>query len=68
MEAGKLVQAENEKYSAEAEEKVLAQLKEAGTHVVEVENKAEWVEACQPTIKANTSSQAELYKKVVDLQ
>ena len=68
MEAGKLVQAENEKYSAEAEAKVLNELKAAGTHVVEVENKAEWVEACQPTIKANTSSQAELYKKVVDLQ
>lgn len=68
MEAGKLVQAENEKYSAEAEQKVLDDLKAAGVHVVEVENKAEWVEACQNTIKANTSSQAEIYKKVVDLQ
>ena len=68
IEAGKVVQKENEKYSAAAEEKVIAQLKEAGVHVIEVENKAEWVEACQPTIKANTSSQADLYKKIVDLQ
>ncbi len=68
IEAGKAVQKENEKYSAAAEEKVISQLKEAGVHVIEVENKAEWVKACQPTIKANTSSQADLYKKIVDLQ
>ncbi|MBQ9628474.1 MAG: hypothetical protein IJR43_04355, partial [Synergistaceae bacterium] len=68
MEAGKIVQKANQEYSAAAEEKVINELKAAGVHVVDVENKAEWVEACQPTIKANTSSQADLYKKIVDLQ
>ena len=68
MEAGKFVQQENAKISAEAEAKVLEQLKASGIHVIDVENKAEWVEACQNTIQANTKSQAELYKKIVDLQ
>lgn len=68
MEAGKRVQKANAEYSAAAEAKVIEELKASGTHVIDVENKAEWVEACQPTIKANTSSQAELYKKLVDLQ
>ena len=68
LEAGKFTQQANAKLSAEAEAKVLEQLKAGGTNVVEVENKAEWVEACQDTIKANTASQAELYKKLVDLQ
>ena len=68
MEAGKYASQENAKNSQAAEDKVLAELKAGGTHVVEVENKAEWVEACQNTIKANTASQADLYKKIVDLQ
>ncbi len=68
IEAGKVVQNDNAKYSEEAEKKVLDQLTKAGTHVVEVKNKAEWVEACQNTIKVNTSSQSELYKKIVELQ
>ena len=68
MEAGKFTQQENAKISQAAEDKVLEELKAGGTHVIEVENKAEWVEACQETIKANTASQAELYQKLVDLQ
>ena len=68
MEAGQYASAENAKNSQAAEDKVLSELKAGGTHVVEVENKAEWVEACQNTIKANTASQADLYKKIVDLQ
>ena len=68
MEAGKFTQQENAKISQAAEDKVLEELKASGTHVIEVENKAEWVEACQETIKANTASQAELYQKLVDLQ
>ena len=68
MEAGKYASAENAKNSQAAEDKVLADLKAGGTHVVEVPNKAEWVEACQETIKANTASQADLYKKIVDMQ
>ena len=68
MEAGKFVQQENAKISAAAEEKVLADLKAAGIHVVDVADKAPWVAACQNTIKANTASQAELYKQLVDMQ
>ena len=68
MEAGKFAQQENARISAEADVKVLEQLRAGGTHVIEVENKAEWVEACQNTIKTSTASQAELYKKLVDLQ
>ncbi|MBQ8693016.1 MAG: TRAP transporter substrate-binding protein [Synergistaceae bacterium] len=68
IEAGKFVQQENAKISEAAEAKVLEQLKAGGTNVIEVENKAEWVEACQDTIKANTARQAELYQKLVDLQ
>lgn len=68
MEAGKFVQQENAKISAAAEQKVLDDLKAAGIHVVDVTDKAPWVEACQNTIKANTASQAELYKQLVDMQ
>ena len=68
MEAAKYTQEQNAKISATAEAKVLDDLRAGGTHVVEVENKAEWVDACQNTIKAYTSSQADLYKKIVDLQ
>lgn len=68
LEAGKYVQQENAKFSETAENKVLDALRAGGTHVVEVNDKAAWVNACQETIKANTSSQADLYKKIVDLQ
>ena len=68
MEAGKYASQENAKNSQAAEDKVLDELRAGGTHVVEVENKAEWVEACKATINTYTSSQADLYKKIVDLQ
>ena len=68
LEAGKYVQQENAKFSETAENKVLDALRAGGTHVVEVTDKSAWVNACQETIKANTSSQADLYKKIVDLQ
>ncbi|MBQ7733913.1 MAG: TRAP transporter substrate-binding protein [Synergistaceae bacterium] len=68
MEAGKYVQDFNAKLSAGEEAKVLELLKKDGVNVVDVPDKTEWVKACQPTIQANTSSQAELYKKLVDMQ
>ena len=68
MEAAKYASSENAKNSEAAEKKVLDELKAGGTHVVEVENKAEWVAACKETIEANTSSQATLYQQIVDLQ
>ena len=66
-EAAKYTSEQNAKISATAEAKVLEELKASGAHVVDVEDKTPWVEACQNTIKNNTASQADLYKKIVDL-
>ncbi len=68
MEAGKYASQENAKNSQAAEDKVLEELRAGGTHVIDVPNKAEWVEACQETIKANTASNPDLYKQIVDMQ
>ena len=68
MEAGKATQDFNASLSAEAEAKVLEQLKADGVNVVEVTDKAAWAEACKTTIEANTADQADLYKQIVDMQ
>lgn len=68
MEAGKATQEYNAELSASEEAKVLDELKAAGVNVVEVEDKAPWVEACQKTITENTQDQAELYQKLVDMK
>ena len=43
-------------------------LAEGGYHVIEVEDKAPWVEACHPTIEANTAALADLYQQILDMQ
>ena len=68
MEAGQYVQDFNAKLSAGEEAKVLELLKQDGVTIVDVPDKTEWVKACQPTIQANTKSQAALYKQIVDMQ
>ncbi len=68
MEAGKLTQAYNAELSASEEAKVLEQLKADGVHIIEVEDKAPWVEACKETIEKNTADQAELYQQIVNMQ
>ena len=68
MEAGKLTQAYNAELSASEEAKVLEQLKADGVHIIEVEDKAPWVEACKGTIEKNTADQAELYQQIVNMQ
>ena len=68
MEAGKLTQASNAELSASEEAAVLEQLKAEGVHVIEVEDKSVWAEACKATIEANTADQAELYQTIVDMQ
>ena len=68
MEAGKLTQAYNAQLSAEEEAKVLEQLKADGVHVIEVEDKTPWTEACKETIEKNTADQAELYQQIVNMQ
>lgn len=68
MEAGKLTQTYNAELSAAEEAKVLEQLKADGVHIIEVEDKAPWVEACKETIEKNTADQAELYQQIVNMQ
>lgn len=67
MEAGKLAQEYNRSLSEEAENKVLDELKAEGCNVVEVDNPAEWAEACADVIAENTASQADLYAQILAL-
>ena len=67
MEAGKLAQEFNRELSQTAENEVLEELKASGCNVVEVDNPAEWAEACAEVISENTKSQAELYQQLLDL-
>ena len=67
MEAGKLAQEFNRQRSQDAENEVLEELKASGCNVVEVDNPAEWAEACAEVISENTKSQAELYQQLLDL-
>lgn len=68
MEAARRTQAYNAEIVAAKEQEVKDALIEAGCSVVEIEDKAPWVAACQGTIEKNTSDQAELYQQLVDLQ
>lgn len=68
MEAGKLTQAYNAEIAEAAEAEVLEQLKAEGCNIIEVTDKAPWVEACQEVITASTSDQAELYATLVAMQ
>ncbi len=68
MEAGKLTQAYNAEIVEAAEQEVLEQLKAEGCTIVEVTDKAPWVEACKEVIDSNTADQAELYATLVGLQ
>lgn len=67
MEAGKLAQEFNRQLSQDAENEVLEELKANGCNVVEVDNPAEWAEACAEVISENTKSQADLYQQLLDL-
>ena len=53
---------------AEIEAETFQKLADMGVTVIEVTDKAPWVEACQPTIQANTADQAELYQQILDMQ
>ena len=67
MEAAKAASQTCREKVAEIEQKTFEQLKEDGATVIPVEDKAPWVEACQPTIKANTEKLADLYQQLVDM-
>ncbi|MCL1875719.1 MAG: TRAP transporter substrate-binding protein [Synergistaceae bacterium] len=68
LEAGAFAQKFNAELSAKAENEVLESLKAAGVNVVEVEDKAAWALACKDIIEKSTASQAELYKKLIDMK
>ena len=53
---------------AEIEAETFDLLREDGATIIEVEDKAPWVEACQPTIKENTEKLADLYQQILDMQ
>ncbi len=68
MEAAADTQAFNADLSESAENKVLDELKSSGCNVVDVTDKAPWQEACAKVISENTSDQAELYQKLLDMK
>ena len=68
MEAAADTQAFNADLSESAENKVLDELKSSGCNVVDVPDKAPWQEACAKVISENTSDQAELYQKLLDMK
>ena len=68
MEAGADTQAFNAELSETAENKVLEELRSSGCNVVDVDDKTPWQEACAKVIKDNTSDQAELYQKLLDMK
>ena len=68
MEAAAYVQQYNQENIQAKEDAILAELIAAGYKVVTVDDKAPWVEACQPTISQFTADQAELYQKILDMQ
>ena len=68
MEAGADTQKFNADLSESAENKVLDELKSSGCNVVDVPDKAPWQEACAKVISDNTSDQAELYQKLLDMK
>jgi len=68
MAAGAYAQKFNAELSQNAENEVLEWLKANNVNIVEVKDKGAWSEACKEVIEKNTSSQAELYKKILDMQ
>ena len=68
MEAGRLTQEYNAQIVQAAEDEVLAALVAEGCTIVEIADKAPWVEACKAVIEANTADQAALYAELVGLQ
>ena len=64
--------ADTQKFNADlsetAENKVLEEMRSSGCNVVDVDDKTPWQEACAKVIKDNTSDQAELYQKLLDMK
>jgi tripartite ATP-independent transporter DctP family solute receptor len=67
MEAAKYASSVCREKVAEIEGETFDKLAAAGATVIPVEDKSPWVEACQPTIKANTEKLADLYQQILDM-
>ena len=68
MEAARYASQVSRSKVAEIEEKTFAQLRSEGVTIVEVPDKAPWVEACQPTIQKHTASLRDVYQQILDMQ
>ncbi len=69
MEAGKLASAYNKEISEQAENEVLEQLKADGVTVVDVTDKAPWVEAVKDVVDtAVDADYKDLYQQILDMK
>ncbi len=67
MQAAEIAGAYNKEMVQESEDQVLEELKADGIHVVDVTDKAPWVDACKDVIADASKDYADLYQKIVDL-
>ena len=67
MEASKYASEYCRQISEEAEAEVMEELKAAGVHIVEVEDKTPWQDACKDVIADASKEHADLYQKILDL-
>lgn len=67
MEAAKYASEVCREKVSEIEGETFDKLAAAGATVISVEDKSPWVEACQPTIKANTEKLADVYQQILDM-
>ncbi len=67
-EAGEYASSFNRQISQDAEDAVLAELKESGVTVVDVTDKKAWQDACKDIIESSTADNAELYQQILDMQ
>ena len=68
MAAGAYAQEFNASLSQKAEDEVLEALKAKGVNIVDVPDNTPWAQACKKVIEKNTSSQAALYQKILDMK
>ena len=67
MEAAQYASSVCREKVSEIEAETFALLEKDCATVIPVEDKTPWIEACQPTIQANTAKLADLYQQLVDM-
>ena len=68
VEAGELTSEFNREMSENAENEVLEELRAEGVNVIDVDDITPWQEAVKGVVESETANNAELYKKIVDMQ